>query len=84
MRRAPDISWKSGTPLSPVWRAVNGKTSRSPATFYEFVAVFESRRFKVIVKQAPGQEIVFWSLIPFWRQTEQGTRVLHDGNLAED
>lgn len=56
----------------------------SPATYYEFIAVLEKRRFKVIVKQSPGQALVFWSLIPFWRQTEQGSRVLHDGNPAED
>jgi len=55
-----------------------------PTTFYEFVAVVESRRFKVIVKQSTGQELEFWSLIPFWRQTEQGRRLLHDGNPAED
>ena len=56
----------------------------SPATFYEFVAVIENRRFKVIVKQAAGRELVFWSLIPFWQQTEHGTRMLHDGSPAED
>ncbi len=56
----------------------------SPATFYEFIAVIETRRFKVIVKRAEGNDLMFWSLIPFWRQTEQGTRVLHDGNPAED
>ena len=56
----------------------------SPATFYEFVAVIETRRFKIIVKQSPGKELVFWSLIPFWGRTKQGIRVLHDGNPAED
>jgi len=56
----------------------------SPATFYEFVAVIETRRFKVIVKQSAGKELIFWSLIPYWRQTETGTRVLHEGNPAED
>jgi len=56
----------------------------SPATYFEFVAVIEERRFKVIVKQTPGQEFMFWSLIPFWRQSKQGTRLLHDGNPAED
>jgi len=48
------------------------------------VAVLEGRRFKAIVKQLPGGERIFWSLIPFWRQTEQGRRLLHDGNPAED
>ena len=55
-----------------------------PVTYYEFVAVIEQRRFKVIVKQLTGGERVFWSLIPFWRQSEQGTRLLHDGNPSEE
>lgn len=25
---------------------------------------------------------MFWSLIPFWRQSEQGRRLLHDGEAA--
>lgn len=55
-----------------------------PVTYYEFVAVLEGRRFKVIVKQLPSGERIFWSLIPFWRQDEQGRRVLHDGDPAQD
>jgi len=51
--------------------------------YYEFVAVLKSRRFKIIVKQLPGGERIFWSLIPFWRQTEQG-RTLHEGDPAID
>ena len=53
-------------------------------TYYEFVAVLENRRFKVIVKQLPGGQRVFWSLIPFWRQSNEGRRLLHDGNPADD
>ncbi len=53
-------------------------------TYFEFVAVLDQRRFKVIVKQLPDGKRIFWSLIPFWRQSEQGRRVLHDGNPAVD
>jgi len=53
-------------------------------TYYEFVAVMDKRRFKVIVKRLPGGQRVFWSLIPFWRQTQEGKRVLHDGDPAHD
>jgi hypothetical protein len=53
-------------------------------TYYEFLAVIKHRRFKVIVKQLPGGERIFWSLIPFWRQTEQGRRLLHDSDLSEN
>jgi hypothetical protein len=53
-------------------------------TYFEFVAVMDKRRFKVIVKQLPGGQRIFWSLIPFWRQTEEGRRVIHDGDPAHD
>ena len=55
-----------------------------PVTYYEFMAVIEERRFKVIVKRAAGGELMFWSFIPFWRQGEQGRRLLHNGNPAQD
>jgi hypothetical protein len=55
-----------------------------PVAYYEFVAVLDRRRFKVIIKQLHGGERIFWSLIPFWRQNEQGKRLLHDGDPAED
>ena len=53
-------------------------------TYYEFVAVLNQRRFKVIVKQLPAGERIFWSLIPFWRQSKQGRRLIHNGNPALD
>jgi len=53
-------------------------------TYYEFIAVLENRRFKVVVKQLPGGERIFWSLIPFWRQDEYGKRIIHSGKPALD
>jgi hypothetical protein len=53
-------------------------------TYYEFIAVIENRRFKVIVKQLPGGERIFWSLVPFWRQNEQGKRILYSGEPAQE
>lgn len=55
-----------------------------PVTYYEFVAVLDGRRFKVIIKQVPGGERQFWSLIPNWRQNPNGQRLLHDGDPALD
>lgn len=55
-----------------------------PVAYYEFIAVLNKRRFKVIVKQLAAGQRVFWSLIPFWSQTKQGRRILHDGNPAEE
>lgn len=67
-------------------RKRHGRWERSlqPVTYYEFVAVLAGRRFKVIVKQVPGGERRFWSLIPHWRQSPIGQRFLHDGQPALD
>lgn len=35
-------------------------------TYYEFIAVLNSVRVKVIVKEVAGREKHFWSVIPFW------------------
>lgn len=89
---APEILRLART-LQGVWhgherirRHKHGKWEEvfKPATFYEFIAVIKERRFKVIVKETDGQAKQFWSLIPFWRQTEQGKRVLHSGDPLVD
>ena len=92
LRRAPEILRQSrtvqGIEETHEWerRHKHGRWEKLlvPVTYYEFVAVMEGRRFKVIVKQLPGGERIFWSLIPFWRQDKQGRRVLHDGDPASD
>jgi hypothetical protein len=54
-------------------------------TYYEFIAVMDRVRTKVIVKQVEGEESYFYSLIPFWRVSEiTKKRLLHDGNSEED
>ena len=54
-------------------------------TFYEFIAVLEGVRIKVIVKQVAGGEKHFWSVIPFWGiDTATHRRILHSGNPARD
>jgi len=90
--RAPEILRLSrtvqGIEVTQEWerRHKHGRWEKTmvPVTYYEFVAVLNSRRFKVIVKQLPGGQRIFWSLIPFWRQDEQGRRLLHDGDPAAD
>jgi hypothetical protein len=53
--------------------------------FYEFVAVLDSVRVKVIVKEVVGGEKHFWSIIPFWGVDKQNSkRVLHSGNPDHD
>jgi hypothetical protein len=38
----------------------------------------------VIVKQLPAGDRIFWSLILFWRQSGQGSWLVHSGNPAQD
>lgn len=54
-------------------------------SYYEFIAVIENIRVKVIVKHVEGGEKFFWSIIPFWRVNgEASKRILHTGNIEED
>ena len=92
LARAPEILNLSrtvqGIQITHEWerRRRHGRREKLlvSVTYFEFVAVLKERRFKVIVKQLPGGDRIFWSLIPFWRQTGEGKRVLHDGNPAQD
>lgn len=34
--------------------------------YYEFIAVLNNRRVKVIIKETEGGEKIFWSVIPAW------------------
>lgn len=60
-------------------------TLLKPVDYYEFIAVINRNRVKVIVKQVDNGEKMFWSLIPFWgTNKETRTRLLHDGVPEED
>jgi hypothetical protein len=53
--------------------------------FYEFVAVLDNVRVKVIVKEVAGGEKHFWSIIPFWKvHAETHKRLLHSGDPERD
>ena len=54
-------------------------------SFYEFIAVLENVRVKVIVKEVFGGEKHFWSIIPFWRiDKENSRRILYSGDPEVD
>jgi hypothetical protein len=54
-------------------------------TYYEFIAVINNVRAKVIVKEVLGGEKHFWSVIPFWGiNKEKSKRILHSGDLEND
>lgn len=53
--------------------------------FYEFIAVLDSVRAKVIVKEVQGGEKHFWSVIPYWGiDKENSRRILYSGNPEHD
>jgi hypothetical protein len=90
---APVILRNSKT-LQGIWETKSFEKTRihsrtdtvmKEATYYEFVAVMEKVRAKIIVKQVAGGQRVFWSIIPFWgidKKTQK--RKLHSGYPAED
>lgn len=54
-------------------------------TYYEFIAVLDNVRIKVIVKEVEGGEKHFWSVIPLWNIDKGGhKRILCSGNLEND
>jgi hypothetical protein len=53
--------------------------------YYEFIAVIENVRVKVIVKQIEGGERYFWSVIPNWGIDKLNSkRILHEGDPEFD
>lgn len=53
--------------------------------FYEFIAVMDNVRAKVIIKEVYGGEKHFWSVIPYWSiDKENRKRILYSGNLEYD
>ena len=68
-------------------RKAHGRWERvlKNVTFYEFIAVIEQVRVKVIVKQVEDGEKYFWSVIPAWKlNPDTHRRILHSGNLDID
>ena len=51
--------------------------------YYEFIAVINNCRIRVIVKQIDATQPYFWSIIPFWKQGRLG-RKLFSGDPESD
>ena len=54
------------------------------AMYYEFVAVIDHTRVRVVVKQVGTAPKYFWSVIPFWKVSHNGKRKLHYGSPEFD
>jgi len=54
-------------------------------SYYEFIAVLDSTRVKVIVKQIEDGQGFFWSIIPYWKiDSLNSRRILHSGSPEND
>lgn len=61
------------------------KHALKPVIFYEFIAVLDSIRVKIIIKEVYGGEKHFWSIVPFWGiDKATSRRILHSGDLEHD
>ena len=90
---APEVLKLSKT-VQGIWNTqcleiqkTNSRWERSlkNVTFYEFMAVLNNVRVKVIVKEVLGGEKHFWSVIPFWGiDKDKSKRSLHSGDLEND
>ena len=93
---APQILEKSYT-LQGIWRTKQFEEQKTNKTnnkwkhimkdvvFYEFIAVLDNIRLKVIVKEVVGGEKHFWSIIPYWGINKAtGKRILHGSKVEYD
>ncbi len=93
LRLAPEIIKKSHT-LQGIWRTrkfeiqkINSRWEHHlrEVILYEFIAVLENVRVKVIVKEIEGGEKHFWSIIPYWNiDTVNSRRILHGKDTEND
>lgn len=90
---APQVLTKTHT-LQGIWRTKQFESNKTggewkyimkDVIFYEFVAVLENVRVKVILKEVFGGEKYFWSIIPYWSIDKVGSRrILYSGNPDAD
>jgi len=90
---SPQVLSKSHT-LQGIWKTKRLESQKTgggwkylakEVIFYEFIAVLENIRVKVIVKEIIGGEKHFWSVIPYWNIDKIGSkRILHSGNPSFD
>lgn len=85
---------KNSHTLQGIWQTkrfeqqkTNGKWKKilKDVTFYEFIAVLDNIRLKIIIKNVAGGEKSFWSVIPYWKiDKKNGKRILHGSSMEEN
>lgn len=73
------------TVFEPIRTNQRNESKMVRATFYEFIAVLQNTRVRVIVKQIADGPKYFWSIIPFWKlEKEDSKKRMHYGNPEHD
>lgn len=90
---APEILKLSRT-LQGIWKTKRFEQQKTQGKwqyiakhmiYYEFIAVIDTVRVKVIVKEVEGGEKHFWSIIPHWGIDKNNSkRILHAGDPEHD
>lgn len=52
--------------------------------YYEFIAVLDNKRIKIVIKQIEDGEKFFWTIIPYWKKGKFNNRKLFEGNPETD
>jgi hypothetical protein len=61
------------------------ETLLKPVSYYEFIAILENKRVRIVVKQIENGPKYFWSIIPSWKMNkEKGERQMHSQNLESE
>jgi len=90
---APEIIKKSHT-LQGLFETKNFELEKTSSqwkgilrnvVYYEFISVIKKTRVRVLIKKVEDGPKYFWSIIPFWKQSElTGKRHIHNGKPEED
>lgn len=90
---APVILEKSGT-LQGIWETRSFEKVRihnrtdillKNVEYYEFIAIIENVRVKIIIKKIENGQLLFWSLIPYWGMYKHTRKKkLHSGHPEHD
>lgn len=89
LRLVPEVLRKSYT-IQGIWETKKFEEQKTnkrwekvlkDVIFYEFIAILENLRVKVIVKEVRGGIKYFWSVIPFWSVDKNSSRrILSSGD----
>lgn len=59
------------------------ETKLTPTIYYEFIAIIDDLRVKVIIKQIDNGEKFFWSIVPYWKVDHNDNSRLFSTSDAE-